>query len=405
MIGLENNVSEEILLMKILLVTTSFPIKGGASSGVFIERLAQRLGNASHLTILAPADDTPIRKTDSKPYDLFVFRYAPMKWQILAHGGGGIPATLAAYPFTLLLLPFFLVSMFLSCAKHAKEADIIFANWSICGVIAGLVGRLLGRPVITTIRGEDGNRAQVSWMHRYLIYLCFRLNERVVTVSNDIAMGLSQLFPAMADKIVMIPNGVDCIAKPEEHETSAKNEKIRLLIVGSLIARKSVLTALQALSLLPPKFSLTIVGDGPERESLQTLVSELRLEDRVRFEGHVPPENVSLWLARADVLLITSKSEGRPNAVLEAFAAGVPVVGTDIPGIRELVTADFNGMLFPFGNYEALAQCLCTLDNCAMRLRLGEGGRQFIGEHCLTWEKTADRYMQEFRQFSNKETV
>ena len=385
------------------MLTTSFPVKEGSSSGVFVERLAQRLGRNCQLTVLAPASDIPFKKSNNKPYVLFAFKYAPMKWQILAHKGGGIPATLAAYPFTLLLLPFFLVSMFVNCLRHAGKADIIFANWSICGVIAGFVGCVLGRPVITTIRGEDGNRTQVSRVHRTLINLCFRLNERVVTVSDDIATGLLKVFPTMASKIVMIPNGVDFIPKMEKHEKSNEDGKIRLLIVGSLISRKSVSTALHALSLLPPKFALTIIGDGPERANLQSLVTDLSLEGRIDFEGHVPPDEVSLWFAQADVLLITSKSEGRPNVVLEAFAAGVPVVGTDIPGLRELVIPDASGMLFPFGNYEALAACLLMLANREMRLRLGDGGRQFIIEHGLTWENTADRYMREFRQFCNNE--
>lgn len=388
--------------MNILLLTTSFPVQEGASSGVFVERLAQRLGLRCRLLVLAPAVDVPIKKSNYKPYELFTFRYAPTKWQILAHRGGGIPAMLAANPWTMILLPFFLLSMLVYCVRYAGKVDIIFANWSICGVIGGVVGWLLGRPVVTTIRGEDANRAQVSWVHRFLIGLCLRLNRRVVTVSNDIAKSLSNLYPLLAHKIVLIPNGVDFIPKREQYESSTENENVRLLMIGSLISRKSVSTALYALNILPPKFSLTVIGDGPEKESLNSLVADLRLEERVRFEGHVPPDKISSWLAKADVLLMTSKSEGRPNAVLEAFAAGVPVVGSDIPGLRELIVPDANGVFFPFGNYEALAACLLPFADRTLRLRLGDGGRRFILEHGLTWEKTADRYMQEFRQAHSK---
>jgi glycosyltransferase involved in cell wall biosynthesis len=384
--------------MHILLLTTSFPVTEGASSGVFVERLAERLGRMCQLSILAPAAESLIKRPDGKPYELYSFSYAPLKWQILAHRGGGIPATLAAYPLTMMLLPFFLISMFLYCLRHAAKADIIFANWSICGVVGGMVGRLLGRPVITTIRGEDANRAQVSPVHRLLIYLCLRLNRRVVTVSNAIAMNLSKLFPAMTDKIMMIPNGVNLIAKIEQYETSAEKEHVHLLMIGSLISRKSVSTALHALRLLPPTFSLTVIGDGPERNILGSLVADLNLAGRVRFEGHVSPDAVSWWLAEADLLLMTSTSEGRPNAVLEAFAAGVPVVGSDIPGLREMIIPDVNGVLFPVGNHQALADCLLPLVDRPLRQRLGEAGRQFISEHRLTWENTADSYMQEFRR-------
>jgi len=389
--------------MQVLLLTTSFPVKEGSSSGIFVERLAQRLGQNCRLRILAPSADSPTKKTNNKPYELVTFRYAPTKWQILAHGGGGIPATLNAQPWTLVLLPFFLVSMFLSCLKYARKADIIFANWSICGVIAGIVGGITGRPVVTTLRGEDANRAHSSRIHRFLISLCLRLNRRVVTVSDDIAMRLSQLFPAFADKIVMIPNGVSFLSLKDNPHKLIKKDSVNLIMIGSLIPRKSVSTALNAMSLLPQEFSLTILGDGPEMGNLRSLVNNLLLNQRVRFAGHIQPEQISLWFADADVLVMTSKSEGRPNAVLEALAAGVPVVGSDIPGLRELILPNVNGVLFPLEDHKALASSLLPLADRELRIRLGEGGQKFIAERNLTWENTAARYMSEFRQFCSKE--
>ena len=391
--------------MQILLLTTSFPVKEGASSGIFVERLAQRLGRNCRLRILAPSADSPAKKSNNKPYELVTFRYAPTKWQILAHGGGGIPATLNAQPWTMVLLPFFLVSMFLRCVKYAREADIIFANWSICGVIAGVVGGITGRPVVTTLRGEDANRAQSSRIHRFLISLCFRLNRRVVTVSNDIAMHLSKLFPAFVYKIVMIPNGVDSLSLQNNPHKIVEKSTINLIMVGSLIPRKAVSTALYALDILPQEFVLTILGDGPEMSRLRSLVNNLGMNERVCFAGHIQPEQISLWFADADVLVMTSKSEGRPNVVLEALAAGIPVVGSDIPGLRELILPNVNGVLFPFEDHKALASSLLRLADRELRIRLGEGGQRFIEEKNLTWENTAARYMSEFRQFCSKENA
>jgi glycosyltransferase involved in cell wall biosynthesis len=329
-----------------------------------------------------------------------------VRWQILAHDGGGIPAKISAHPWAVLLLPFFLLSMFTSCLWHARKNDVIFANWSICGVIAGIAGSIIGRPIITTIRGEDANRAKDSRIYRLLISLCFRLNKRVVTVSDDIAGGLLKLYPSMKDKIVMIPNGVDF--EPQRMVNSGKtpeNRNVRLLMVGSLIPRKSVSTALHALELLPAEFSLTLVGDGPERENLDLFVKNHNLEGRVCFVGQIHPDEISSWLSRSDVLLMTSKSEGRPNAVLEALAAGVPVVGSDIPGIRELILPDVNGLLFPCGDYKMLSARLLSLADREFRLRLGEEARKSIIDRGLTWEKTADRYLQEIKQLCGKEKI
>lgn len=390
--------------MRILLLTTSFPLWPGSSSGVFVERLAQRLGQHCHLQVLSPAAQESLILADDKAYRLSTFSYAPPKWRILAHAGGGIPAALSAHPWVWLLVPLFIVSMAIACFWQARRADLIFANWSICGVVAGVVGHVWGVPVVTTLRGGDANRVDSSFAHRLLIRLCLRLGARVIAVSDDIAQRMKNLFPTMAGKIVMIPNGVDPVPACIESGVDVESGVVRLLIVGSLVAGKSVQTALEALAHLPAGFSLTVVGDGPERDALSTLAAKLGIGERVRFVGRVPPEQVPQWLTKSDVLVMASRSEGRPNAVLEAMAAGLPVVGTDIPGIRELVTPDANGMLFPLGDSEALVACLLPLQDEILRRRLGEASRRSIAERGLTWENTADRYMRVFEQLVDEGT-
>ncbi|MGB3221268.1 MAG: glycosyltransferase family 4 protein [Desulforhopalus sp.] len=381
------------------MLTTSFPVKEGASSGVFVERLAKKLALKSDVYVLAPAADILFEKKNERSYQLFTFRYAPMKWQVLAHGGGGIPAILASRPITLLLLPVFLVSMLMHSILYVRKVDLIFANWSICGLIAGIAGFATGKPVITTIRGEDGNRAKYSRVHRLVMNLCLRLNKRIVTVSDDIAMSLSRQFPSMEQKIVMIPNGVDLISTKSRANEHTQKKEVKLVIVGSLIPRKDVSTALKALSLLPLWFKLTIIGDGPDRKYLVSLSRELHLQSRVRFEGHVTPEEIPSYLGNSDVFLITSKSEGRPNALLEACASGLPTVGSDIPGVREIIISDVNGVLFPVGDHEALAHRLLPFSDLSLRHQLGNSGRRLIEERGLTWENTADQYIQEFRKY------
>ena len=368
---------------------------------MFVERLAQQLSQHCQLHVLAPAGMLPANVMAGRTYALSTFKYAPANWQVLAHGGGGIPAALGARPWLRLLIPLFIASMVWNCFWHARRAEIIFANWSVCGVVAGVVGRLLGCPVVTTVRGEDANRADGSFLHRMLIALCFQLGQRVVTVSDDIANSLEKRFPSMADCVVMIPNGVD-MDVVNDSAAQCSGSAVRILMIGSLIPRKSVQTALQALTRLPANFTLTVLGDGPERERLEILVDTLALSDRVTLAGHVPPDEVRHWLGRADVLVMTSLSEGRPNAVLEAMAAALPVVGSDIPGLRELVLPGESGELFPVGDDSALANALLPLTDKTLRRRLGERARHLIDEHGLTWKNCAIRYLQQFERLRGK---
>src|SRR5690606_32708000 len=121
-----------------------------------------------------------------------------------------------------LLVPVFLLSMFLNCWRCARTHDIIFANWSICGIIAGIVGRLRGKPIVVTLRGEDANRVHKSRIFRFAITLCGTLCSRVVTVSEAMAMGLRRSIPHLSHKILTIPNGVAHefleVAEPKERE-------------------------------------------------------------------------------------------------------------------------------------------------------------------------------------------
>lgn len=383
--------------MRILLLTTSFPVKKGASSGVFVERLAKRLGLKCDVSVLAPAANVSNQSIKNKSYNLFTFRYAPVKWQILAHGGGGIPPTLKARPYTVLLLPFFVVSMFFNTLWYSRKVDLIFANWSICGVVAGVAGRVSGKPVLTTLRGEDANRAKSSRINRFIVNLCLKLNRRIVTVSNDLERSISIQFPSDAHKIVMIPNGVEMPLPLKSVEKMKEPRSVNLVSVGSIIPRKDLTTALKALSMLPQEFTLTIIGDGPERSRMISLSKELDIESRVIFIGHIVPEKITNYLKNFDVFLITSISEGRPNALLEACACGVPVVGSNIPGIREIIVPDINGVLFPVGEHETLARKLFVFSDISLRRRLGDAGRRLIEERGLTWENTADKYMQQFR--------
>ena len=123
-----------------------------------------------------------------------------------------------------------------------------------------------------------------------------------------------------------------------------------LLCVGRLSQEKGHADLIGAISILRRsdpklKFKLLLVGDGPERQSLERAISALGVNDQVRLAGQV--SDVAPYYAIADLIAMPSHSEGSPNVLLEAMAAGVPVVATNVGGVPEIATAEENALLVP----------------------------------------------------------
>lgn len=152
----------------------------------------------------------------------------------------------------------------------------------------------------------------------------------------------------------------------------------RLLYTGRLSAAKGVPILLQALQQVVrqhPDLTLTLVGDGPDRPALERLANELDLTPYLKFVGYQSQDAVREYLHNSDIFVLPSFSEGLPVALMEALAAGVPVVTTSVAGISELVEQDINGYLVPPGAVEPLAQRIdALLKDAALRQRLGQAG-------------------------------
>ena len=156
-------------------------------------------------------------------------------------------------------------------------------------------------------------------------------------------------------------------------------ERSRLVgVVGRLERRKRIKDAIWAADLLKvirDDVHLLMIGDGPHRERLIRFRDQAVIRDKVHFLG--PRGDVPQWLPHLDVLWSASACEGQSSAILEAMAAGVPVVATDIPGTRDLVVPEVTGVLVRLGHRAGLVQWTNhLLDHPELARRLGEAGRQ-----------------------------
>lgn len=389
------NIQTNHAKLRVGVVTTSFPITGHVSSGVFVERLVAHLPQTVAATVLTPCSDSKFVARPDSPYRLKCFTYGPRGWMRLAHKPGGIPDALRRRDPAVLLLPVLLPAMFIACLRLAGRSDILHGNWSVSAVIAAIAARLRGRAAVATLRGEDIIRAESSRLFRLILSLCLALNHRTIVVSEAMRETLCRRYPRWASRIEFIPNGVSI---PKLPPRTGFHVPLRLVVVASLIQRKRIDTLIRAMAEFAENNSvLRIVGDGALRRDLEALSHELGVAQRVEFVGNVPPEEVERHLRWADIFVFASESEGRPNAVLEAMASGLPVVATDLPGITEIVVGSGAGKVFPVGDEVGLAGALHSiLESSATYTAFASAGPDWLRRNRLTWEACAERYAASF---------
>lgn len=201
----------------------------------------------------------------------------------------------------------------------------------------------------------------------------------VVALWDKAANDIVHRFGVPRERVHVIPNGVlpERFAAADERQRRQCRVALGLphdapvaAYVGSLTPEKDVSTAIQAVASLP-RMCLAIAGDGPERQRLQALACAWA-PGRVQFLGAV--QDVSPVLAGADVFVLTSLTEGQPAAPIEAGMAGLPVVATDVGGVRSVVADGETGRLVPPRDPRAVADALEVVLGAAEEM--GSAARQ-----------------------------
>jgi glycosyltransferase involved in cell wall biosynthesis len=180
------------------------------------------------------------------------------------------------------------------------------------------------------------------------------------------------------DKVYVIPNAVNTgLFRPD----SVKDPNL-VAWVGRLVPEKGLVYLLKAMQKIVKehgKTKLVLVGAGPMKTELYELVKRLDLEGSIAFVGSVSRVEVAKILAKSSIFAFPSLKEGLPISVLEAMACGTPIVGSAIPGIRDVISNGQDGILVPPESQEQLANAILTLLNDPkLRKRMGQKARQTV---------------------------
>lgn len=211
-----------------------------------------------------------------------------------------------------------------------------------------------------------------------------RHTDVLVAVSEEVRDALVDHGVAGATRVEVIPVGLDlsshlAVGRPTGHlrqELGIAPDTPLIASVARLVPIKDHQTLLAAASRLDG-VHVAIVGDGPCRQELEARANELGIGDRVHFTGW--RSDISALLSDVDVVVLTSRNEGTPVALIEALACARAVVSTDVGGVRSVVQHEQSGLLVPAGDAMALATAVTDLlASPERRTKYGEFGRQYV---------------------------
>jgi glycosyltransferase involved in cell wall biosynthesis len=225
---------------------------------------------------------------------------------------------------------------------------------------------------------------EVPLVGRFAHRLAFAAGVAPVAIGEMVAKSFTEVYRRAPAKIVA--NGIDTAAfhRPSTTKASWRAKEgidpaaVVCVAVARFAAQKNLqllLSAFQRVVAREPRALLCLAGDGPERESLRSRCAALRIADRVRFLG--PRADVPELLASSDVFVLSSTWEGNPLSVMEAMAAGIPVVSTAVGGVPEIVRNGVTGRLVATEDSEALGNAIGELVRSrATRIAMGLAGRE-----------------------------
>jgi glycosyltransferase involved in cell wall biosynthesis len=349
--------------MKVLVSTGIFPNRSDMTRGVYVFQQVAALGRLVPVEAVAPVPWIPRLLRSA--------RYRPVAAAPRRDTLSGVAVTYPRYVVIPKIFRFLHGFFVFACtlpahlsAARRLHPDVVLSFFAYpYGFCAVLVAGCLRRPVVVSCRGSDINHLARPRARRALIGWALRRCHTVVVVSRALATSVAAL-GVPAERIRVMPNGIDGDRFHPRDRAAARRtlnlpaEQRLVVCVSRLSHEKGIDILADATARLPADVRVVVVGDGAERSALCARVRALGLNDRFHFTGTRPHDEIPAWLAAADVAVLASRSEGHPNAVVEALACGRPVVATHVGGVPDVITRAADGIVVAPEDAGALADGL-----------------------------------------------
>jgi len=382
---------------RILVLTSTFPRWQGDNEPPFVFELSRRLSDHFDVVVLAPHAPGAKRFETMGNLEVYRFRYFFPSWQSLAYHGG-IMANLKQNRLRYLLVPSFLLSELFSLIFLIKkyQVDAIHTHWLIPNGLIAVVARALiagKKPVIICTSHGTDLFGLTGVLFRWLQKQVISKVDRLTVVSAALRAHAMSL--VHRDDVEAIPMGVDLTVTFTPPVASGRSSN-ELLFVGRLAEQKGIRYLIMAMPEIlkkHPQTTLSIIGDGPERESLLRQTTVSGVGQHVRFHGALENSELRELYGNAAIFVSPSLAEGLGLTLVEALACECPVVASDLPAIRDVVSDGITGILCNQKDSADLANKIITmLNDPTLRQAIGRAGRQHVLKR-FDWNIIAERYI------------
>ena len=298
---------------------------------------------------------------------------------------------------------FLLLGVFWALGRQGRDFNLAIVFFALpCGPIATFLKKRWHVPYIVSLRGGDvpGLVPEIKLLHQFLAP--FRRwvgkNAKAVVANSSSLAELAQAADPIS--VTVIPNGIDTDRYcPDAQQEGITNEPLHLLVVGRFHRQKMIPETIRWLAqakYLGIKFLVSIIGDGPERDTVNATILEKNMAEVVSLKGWLGKDELLQQYQQADCYLNLSSYEGMPNTVLEAMSCGLPIIASDIPPHQSLVKNEVTGYLVDLDQLDKLGCRLAELAADGHRTRLMGSAARERALTCYSWTAVARDYLSLF---------
>lgn len=330
---------------RLIVLASTYPRWKDDHEPSFVHELARRLSDRFDVVAIVPHALGALPRETLDGVSVIRYRYAPARLETLVNDGG-IVTNLRRAAWKWLLVPAFILMQWLAARRHVTSATVVHAHWI---VPQGLIGRLLRRPYVITSHGADlfalrGRGTIVA--KRFALANC-----RALTVVSE-AMRNTASSLISPERISVRPMGVD-LRDLFTLDPAVRRDPNHLLFVGRLVEKKGLDVLLRALSYVTqsyPAVRLSVVGHGPLLAEWRELAMTEAVADRVEFVGPVVQSQLPAWYRSAALFVAPFREaksgdiEGLGLVLVEALGCGCPVLASDVPATRDVLSG-VNGVV------------------------------------------------------------